>query len=454
MISRSIAILALALMTSGVHGQNGEEKSQLINVFGTNVTQKKAQPTVPPPPPPTATVLKDSVAAPEPPAAYPHLRTINDDNTSLVTQLHYDEAIRRLNDEITNLKRKKFATADAETLLLYAKNGQSLIKGTDHVLIIDSLVVDKESLLDQYNLNPEIGSFYYQPGNQETLCYKTERGNKVYTALPDSDGVLQLTVFNNDESGLSFPSTLTGMETDGDQNYPFMMADGQTLYFSARSRQGLGNYDIFVTRLDDGHEFFKAENLGFPYNSYANDYLMVIDETYNIGMFASDRYQPQDKVCLYFFVPNKSRMPYDWESEDHELIRQASSLRSISVTQGDATALKAGQRHLASMLQSAQQSRVHRDFEFVVNDQLVVYRLEDFKNGQARQLAEQWLQKKKNLESLEQQLDDLRMAYHEGNAQKRNDLKSKIEGLESRIPQLRAEIHKTEKGIRLLNIEH
>ena len=103
MISRSIAILALALMASGVHGQNGEEKSQLINVFGTNVTNKTTQPTVPPPPPPTATVLKDSVAAPEPPAAYPHLRSINDDNTSLVTQLHYDEAIRRLNDEITNL---------------------------------------------------------------------------------------------------------------------------------------------------------------------------------------------------------------------------------------------------------------------------------------------------------------------------------------------------------------
>lgn len=471
MLRRTIAALTITLITSQVIAQNGEEKSQLINVFGKNVTEKKAQPnvkqtevkkeakvapvpTAAPTPKPTAIQpsgsATDSTSIPKKPdqSTAPVLLFPDNENALLIANLRYDEAIRRLNDEIASLKRKKQSTTDAEWLLHYAKNGQSFIKGTDQVLVIDSIVVDKKNLLNHYNLNPELGVFYYQVEQNFSVCYQTERGNKVYTSLPDSDGVLQLTVFNNDEGGLSYPSTLTGMETDGDQNYPFMMPDGQTLYFSARSNQGLGNYDLYVTRLDDGHHFFKAENLGFPYNSYANDYLMVIDETYNLGMFASDRYQPADKVCLYFFVPNKSRLPFDYENDDHELIRQASSLRSISTTQGNEAALKEGQRQLALLRQSVRQGKILHEFEFVVNDNLVLYSLDQFTNANARKLAEQWLQKKKNLSSLESQLDDLRDEYHAANTQKKNELKAKIEGLEGRIPQLRTEVHEAEKEIR------
>lgn len=455
--------------------QNREDNAQLINVFGKNVTEKKAPTEEKKAESKDTQAPKGQVAAQQKPAAdskpvpkadstfipkmpiqsaKPFLLFSEDENAVLVAELRYDEAIRRLNDEITSLRRKKLSTDDAESLLRYAKNGQRYLKGADHVLIIDSVVVEKKSILEHYNTNPELGNFFYEVDKDFAVCYQTERGNKVYTAVPDSDGVLRLTVYNSDKEGLSLPTRLTGMDTDGDENYPFMMPDGQTLYFSARSEEGLGNYDLYVTRLDDGTEFFKAENLGFPYNSYANDYLMVIDETNNIGMFASDRYQPADMVCLYFFVPNKSRKPYDYESEDHELIRQAAMLRDISQTQGDTETLKAARRRLASMRQSAQQRQKNHDFEFVVNDSQVLYSLDDFKNASARKLAEQWLQKKKNLDDLEQQLDNLRSQYHEGNAQQRGELKSKIEGLEQRIPQLRNEIHEAEKEIRKVGVKN
>ena len=56
--------------------------------------------------------------------------------------------------------------------------------------------------------------------------------------------------------------------------------------------------------------------MGFPFNSYANDYMLVIDETCNVGWFASDRYQPEGKVCIYTFIPNESRNPYDYENTE------------------------------------------------------------------------------------------------------------------------------------------
>ena len=75
------------------------------------------------------------------------------------------------------------------------------------------------------------------------------------------------------------------------QNYPYMLSDGVTLYFASKDTNGLGGYDIYVTRYNTHtNTYTTPENLGFPYNSSANDYLMVIDELQQVGYFATDRF--------------------------------------------------------------------------------------------------------------------------------------------------------------------
>ena len=127
--------------------------------------------------------------------------------------------------------------------------------------------------------------------------------------------------FSSDESPVSSRLTegepVEGLGIEGDINYPFLMPDGQTFYFSARTDDGYGNYDLYATRYDsDSKRFYQAENMGFPYNSYANDYMLVIDESAHLGWFASDRYQPDGKVCIYTFIPNESRQTIDYETTD------------------------------------------------------------------------------------------------------------------------------------------
>ena len=60
--------------------------------------------------------------------------------------------------------------------------------------------------------------------------------------------------------------------------------------------------------------------------------MYAIDEFNNIGWFASDRYQPDNKVCIYVFVPNSSKEVYNYESTDEQIIINAASLRSIHTT--------------------------------------------------------------------------------------------------------------------------
>ena len=72
--------------------------------------------------------------------------------------------------------------------------------------------------------------------------------------------------------------------------------------FQQRDIIVLEGFDIYTTRLDvDNGGFYIPDNYGLPYNSTANDYFLAIDERNNLGWLVSDRYQPEDKVCIYIF---------------------------------------------------------------------------------------------------------------------------------------------------------
>ena len=81
------------------------------------------------------------------------------------------------------------------------------------------------------------------------------------------------------EAKWTAPHKLDELDGDDAQNYPFMLSDGITLYYAAQGEESIGGYDIFVTRYDmDEKKFLYPENLGMPFNSPANDYMLAIDE--------------------------------------------------------------------------------------------------------------------------------------------------------------------------------
>jgi outer membrane protein OmpA-like peptidoglycan-associated protein len=77
------------------------------------------------------------------------------------------------------------------------------------------------------------------------------------------------------------------VNTPANEDAPFMHADG-TLYFGSEGHPGLGNYDIFKTRLV-GTKWQKPENLGWPVNSpeYENYFFLSPDKKH--GYFTSVR---------------------------------------------------------------------------------------------------------------------------------------------------------------------
>ncbi len=375
-----------------------------------------------------------------------------------IRHLNYDAALAAVKKEISQARRRKKSTAALERQQAEINRGINFLKGTARVLIVDSVVVGKSEFLSAYHFSHDVGKIRLTDGGRTTE-YETERGNRIFRSQivdeGDSTSSRQIDLYSVDVvNGVrQAPRAVEMIGIDGDLNYPFMMPDGQTFYFASRSESGLGNYDLYVTRYDeDNNRFLRAENLGFPYNSYANDYMLVIDEINGVGWFASDRYQPQDSVCVYTFAPSKSRYAFDYETTNRsELRRKASLLPLSSLWTEDNAAERDSVLLIVEEIKrnNSRQTAASHEFDLVINDNLIYTSLSQFKSSSARELCRRWMKDQKDLIQLTADLDALRDEYAKGNASQKYSMRNKILGKETLLEKLNEEIHNLEKQIRM-----
>lgn len=393
----------------------------------------------------TAHAQSDSIP-PSLPPTYPYLTPIStvEELNADVMSLEFSKADANAKKLITAAKRKKQSTAEYDKVVARCRKGENGLRGVDRVIIVDSVVVDKKDFLKAYPIAADMGSLTLSEKG-DIVQYQTQLNGMVLYPVHATDSTdLQIMRYYLENDRLTEGEAIEGLGIEGDINYPFLMPDGQTFYFAARCDEGYGNYDLYATRYDsDSKQFYQAENMGFPYNSYANDYMLVIDEAANLGWFASDRYQPHGKVCIYTFIPNESRQTIDYESTDLSELQNLASLQSISaipLTDEQKQAKAQAKKRLSTVNSQLSTVNSHKDFEFVLNDQRICYTLDDFKTPEAKQLCSEWVQKTKNYTALNNQLQEMRETAPTN--------RQPILNLEARIKELQSEMHHIEKEIR------
>ena len=97
-----------------------------------------------------------------------------------------------------------------------------------------------------------------------------------------------------------------------------------------------------ITRNDNGIQSIRvtySESQSLPDGlSVSEEKELVIDEFNDLGWFASDRYQPEGKVCIYVFIPNSSKQVYNYEGMDPDKMISLAQLHSIKDTWTDTDA--------------------------------------------------------------------------------------------------------------------
>ena len=136
----------------------------------------------------------------------------------------------------------------------------------------------------------------------ELHCSITPDGKTLYfnSDRPGGYGGFDIYKISKDNKGKwSAPVNLgTNINTEEDEDSPFIFPDGTTLYFSSEGHSTMGGYDIFKSQLENG-QFRESENLGYPINSPDDDIYFVLSADGKTGYFSSAKEDTYGEKDIY-----------------------------------------------------------------------------------------------------------------------------------------------------------
>lgn len=316
-----------------------------------------------------------------------------------------------------------------------------MVRNSEMVCFIDSFVVDKDNFLSAYTMGGDVGRIttcaeYFGDATLAGHLNETQRGMDIFFSDENDSATPQLKLYRRSKEGDAWGRVqpIVGFDTKGNDDYPFMLADGVTLYFASDGEGSIGGYDIFVSRMDtETGRFFRPDNVGMPFNSTANDYMMAINEVANLGWFVTDRNQPQGKVCVYVFIPNVEKKRVDVASMGYAKALSIANLSSIAATQTDVNAVRKAHQQMTSLLFVRETDVCNGDFLFVIDDSRDYRSLAEFRSPEAREMFHEWQALKQQHERDIELLAAKRDAYAASSAAERENMKKEILELENKV---------------------
>ena len=131
------------------------------------------------------------------------------------------------------------------------------------------------------------------------------------------------------------------VNTPGLEQSPFIHPDQQSLYFSSTGWPGMGQGDLFITRMKQDSGWTTPENLGYPINTFDDDIGLSLNAEGNRAYFASDRGKGTDTDIYSFEVPVKVRpIPVSYMTgrvyDAHNMKGLKAVIQLIDLESGDA----------------------------------------------------------------------------------------------------------------------
>ena len=327
----------------------------------------------------------------------------------------FKEAAANYQKYLPFIKKNAELTAVYEEKIKKADMGNHMLQRIEQTVIIDSIITDKNNFLSAYKPGKESGKlfsykdFFEIDDTTDATVFKTERGNRILYAEKSADTGFDLYSQDKLLNGYGNKKKLDdNLNSKYDENYPFMLNDGVTVYYASNNPEtSLGGYDIFVTRYNLANDtYLTPENRGMPFNSPFNDYMMAIDESNGVGWFASDRYQPEDKVIIYLFIPNQEKIILRNDNENY--LRNRAKITDIKSTLND------NENYTELLRRIYNQKEVENpteDFQFIVADNLIYGKLTDFQSSEAKNRFIKAHEIEKQLNDAQTLLNSKRLEY-------------------------------------------
>ncbi len=350
---------------------------------------------------------------------------------------HYETYIQSIDSTASNWNQSLKRIEQCRT-------GTRLLRHVQQISITDTFLVAESAFLGFYRLSPDAGHLAID--TNKLVTYTTSRNNRRIMARRNPlSGITELysseSIMDGWTQAVSFYS-----DKSGNINFPYLLSDGITLYFASDDPGGMGGWDIYNTRYNPSNEsFLKADNIGFPFNSPFNDYMLAIDESLRKGWFATDRYCPSDSVKIVVFAWSEDNKQY-MSIDDDKAVRDFARLRNITLDKSQ----EAEGLQIPTTTPEHFSGSISPLFEFAISGDIVYTQYSDFKNPNARDMYREYRRSYEQYEQEMAELDRLRLLYSKAGEDARQALAAQIEKLEATTSHHHNSLKQRENQIRQL----
>jgi outer membrane protein OmpA-like peptidoglycan-associated protein len=213
------------------------------------------------------------------------------ENTAFLSQYLYDQNTGKVK-KIKGIKGKKHdgvAFYDSVNKLFYysknLKRDKKLNVTTVGIFIYDELTKKEEAFPYNdpliYTAHPSLSK------DGKTMWFSSNREGTL--------GGLDIWYSTKSENGEWSTPINAGDKVNTAGNEMFAFQRGEKLYFASNGHPGLGGLDIFKAELHE-NDVMSVNNAGYPLNSHADDFSLVVDSTDTLGYFSSNRGDFIDRI--------------------------------------------------------------------------------------------------------------------------------------------------------------
>ncbi len=226
-------------------------------------------------------------------------------------------------------------------------NGKRLLSNITDLVVLTKKQLNEADYFKGYDVKDIGGKLLVKPDEYKTAYDKKKKDKSVVYLPKKADRLYYSSYGENGNTGRdiyfmnrlpngswSKPTMLpSSINTEFDEDYPFLHPNGKTLYFSSKGFNSMGGYDVFKTTYDESTQTWsKPENLEFPINSPDDDILFVTDSLEKTAFFSTGRYSPYGKLDVLKI--NTERRPMNFAVVKGTVVKEeaAQSVKSkISV---------------------------------------------------------------------------------------------------------------------------
>lgn len=310
-----------------------------------------------------------------------------------------------------------------------------------NVMFTDSIKTRSSQLLENITLPEHSGKLILADGN---IGYENEfAGIRLLTKKNDKGHkrIYQQMYLGEEWSA---PTEIVIDEDFSELCSPWLMPDGQTLYFAARE-QGEEDADstlcLYTSTLNTStHEFMKPQKLPMPLNGTSDDIYYIENEIDNVAYFITTRHQEKGFLTIYTLKPNQPWEYYDNESLSREKLISLAELSRMSDTWESAEKRNEELQRIKE-ISSLYTKREVKDVLITLGNGKEITDAAYFQSATAKALLRRYMELKGRINTIERQLSEYRTMYHKSKESNRKQLSNTILSLEKDYQDLHKQLH-------------